>query len=867
MTREQAERLVAQLLAAPDGEARQALIVAHADDIGPLFFEILGAQAPEELAIEVARSHLALRDPQVQRHLELAIRLLEADIAGDLDAAIAQEWPFPDQAAVSAILDMAEASVCQRADLSLGRRFLDIAARLIGLGGYDALRPALALGRSSLGLLADDIEGAERELRAILAAPPGDLDPLAEWALSVNLGLVLLRQGRAGEAAAHYEGLIPRIADTRLRLSAQADLGLAYRALGRTGSALAQFRALVAACADAGQEDLQAKAHGNLALLYERLGLAVEEERELRASHELAVRSQRDDRPRDWHAIATACFNLCLFHLRRRDVAGFDRWLAQYRTITRDSGLDPDGVTQTRLELERLIAGGKLAEAAALARVAVSRLPRHRRDEEAMALIGSAGRALLVAGDHRQAAALFAHTERLAVAADHHEFRHAALGYRAVALLALGQADEAGTLLDAMTAIDTGLRRQIDDPLHQFTYGAAHEALYDAVIAALIDAGDARRLFDALQGAKAFAVGRGLGVRAGFGELAARLPQDAAFLEYVHRGDRSVCLIARAGGQAPDLVRLDADESWLRGAAAPVDGMAAAALVTLRDPDRRFDGLAAIAGRLLHPVLDRLEPQVRRLVVAPAGPAIRLPFHLFPLGEGRVIDRYAVSYVPSAAAWLASRDRARPPRDALVIGHGRDGDPPLSEQGFRTEAAAVAATLVQAGLSLRPASSDGSRADLLRHLDADILHVAVHGGFDSADPMGGRLVLSAQGRDAPLALETLARAETTAAMVVLSGCDTGRVVPLRNQEALGLMSVLLSQRVAAAVLSFWPVPATGGVAATMMTAFHRAWLIDGLPPDLALRRAMLEAGTAGAPLHAWGGFGLFGYGGPSRWME
>lgn len=864
MMREEAEALVAQLVEAADDEARQRLIDIHSDRIGPLFFEILGAQAPEGLVADITRRHLAISDPVAQRHLELLVRLLEADRSGNVDAILVSEKPAPDIAMVSTVLAAAEAAVANQADLILGRQLLGIAARLIDFGGFDALRPVLALHLSSLSLLSDDADGAMRLLLQALTETTGYSDALSNAALAVNMGLALLLRGRTQEAVKHLEELAPHIADARLRLAARANLGLAYRTLGRTGAALKLFSSLTAECAAAGQEDLQAKAHGNLALIYGRLGLAKEEEEELRACHELAIRPQRDDRPRDWHAVATSCYNLCLFHLRKGDFAELDRWQERYREFTRGSGLDPDGVTLTRLELERLLARRSAAEAASLAQEALSWLSGHRQDEEALALIGSAGRALLAAGYHLQADGVFSHCERLASTVGHNEFRHAALGYRAVALMAQGHLEAAAALLDEMVSIDAALRSHLEDPLHQFTYGTAHEALYDAVIGALMDAADARRLFDALQGAKAFAVGRGLGVRASLRELTRALPPDVAFLEYAHRGGRSACLIVLSTSESPELVRLDADDTWLRNAVAQVDRMAAAALVTVREADRRFDGLGAIARNLLHPVLARLSPEIKRLVIAPTSSAVRLPFHLFPVdGCNRVIDRFAVSYVPSATAWLAARSRSRSPRDALVIGHGRTGDPPAAERGFREEADVVADTLLRAGLSLRVTDPGDSRESLLRHLDANILHVAVHGGFDPADPLGGGLVLSSRGQDATLAMETLAWAETNATLVFFSGCDTGRVVPLRNQEALGLMSVLLSQCVASAALSFWPVPATGGVARTVTEGFYRAWLIDGLAPDMALQRAMLEARATGAPLHAWGGFGLFGYGGSS----
>ncbi|CBS89269.1 CHAT domain-containing tetratricopeptide repeat protein [Azospirillum lipoferum] len=857
MTREEAERLVGQVLAASDETALQRLIEEHAAGMGPLFFELLEARASEPLLLDVARRHLALTGGAALSHLDLAMRLLEAHVQGRLAEAVEELRPALDEDAVDTLIKAAEAGITRRADLGLGRRMLDVARAALESGGHDRLRPTLALEECNYFLLTDDTAAAEACLRGVLDGDAPITDPLLRHALAVNLGVVLLRQGRYADLVRHYTDLLPEIDDDRLRHSARSNLALAHGALGHTGTALTMFLELAEDCRRLGDEDQLATVHGNLALLHERLGLPEEEERHLRVCLDLALNPTGADRTRDWHSVATSCCNLHLFHLRRREFAKAAHWLTQYEKITRGTGVDPDGVTRGRLRLEFAIAHGDLPAALEIADSLVPRLPE-RVDEEVLAMLGSAGRVMLRAGRLDRAAELFERIVALCERSGHGDLLLSGLGYLGVVRLRTDKTAEAVALFARMTALDRQLRGHVDDPLHQFTFSSQHEALYEEVIGALIDGGDAGPLFDGLQAAKAFAIGHRHAAPAGFAELSAALPPGTAFLEYDHRAGRSVCVVAVHGAAEPVLVSLPLGERELVEAAARFDRCLVWARSLLAgDP---FDWLEPVARGLLHPVIERLGTDVRHLVIAPAGGATRLPFHILPLaGGGRVIDRFAVSYAPSATVWLAAAARARRPASFALAAGGKRDDGEGLRRGFTDEGEAVRRLLRSAGCrELAAAIGTGDTcAALLDHLEADILHVAAHGLFDPARPAASGLSLSADGEDRFVSLEALAHRQTAAELVFLSGCDTGRVAPLRNQEALGLVSVLLSQRVTAAALSFWPILGEGAVAPDIVAAFYHGWLLEGLSKAEALRQAMLR--HRDRPLYEWAGYGLFGF--------
>jgi CHAT domain-containing protein len=155
-------------------------------------------------------------------------------------------------------------------------------------------------------------------------------------------------------------------------------------------------------------------------------------------------------------------------------------------------------------------------------------------------------------------------------------------------------------------------------------------------------------------------------------------------------------------------------------------------------------------------------------------------------------------------------------------------------------------------------SSDEALEVLTANATADLIHVAAHGIFASDNPMASGIELSRAGESAVLALDSLVGTDMKADFIFLSGCETGRVAALANQEVLGLMSFLLGQHVSAAVLSFWPVPAASDSILELVAEFYRRWLDEGLPKGEALRQAMLAQKSA--RLYDWAGFALFGYG-------
>jgi CHAT domain-containing protein/tetratricopeptide (TPR) repeat protein len=124
-----------------------------------------------------------------------------------------------------------------------------------------------------------------------------------------------------------------------------------------------------------------------------------------------------------------------------------------------------------------------------------------------------------------------------------------------------------------------------------------------------------------------------------------------------------------------------------------------------------------------------------------------------------------------------------------------------------------------------------------------ILHFATHGLIDNQHPLLSGLLLSTideqgRSRDGLLQLHDIYGLRLNADLVVLSACQTGLGKELSGEGFVGLTQGFLYAGSRSVVASLWPVE--DDTAATLMTNFYRAMLMEGDTPAVALRRAKLK---------------------------
>lgn len=241
----------------------------------------------------------------------------------------------------------------------------------------------------------------------------------------------------------------------------------------------------------------------------------------------------------------------------------------------------------------------------------------------------------------------------------------------------------------------------------------------------------------------------------------------------------------------------------------------------------------------------RPAPAAHKLVIVPHGPLHQIPFHALFDGERYLLERFEISYAPSATVFALGHQRA-PQRSgsALVFGVS---DPLIP--AVAAEAGAVAQFLdqaevytdAQATLSVLQAKT----------ISCNILHLACHGLFRADNPMFSALKLG----DGWLTAADVMQFDLSDALVTLSACESGRSQVFAGDEIMGLTRAFLGAGAATLVVSLWLVQ--DDTTTALMAAWYEQ-LGYGLGRAAALRAAQLALKARHPHPYYWAPFVLIG---------
>ncbi|NMG00676.1 CHAT domain-containing protein [Aromatoleum toluolicum] len=270
--------------------------------------------------------------------------------------------------------------------------------------------------------------------------------------------------------------------------------------------------------------------------------------------------------------------------------------------------------------------------------------------------------------------------------------------------------------------------------------------------------------------------------------------------------------------------------------------------------------LPAVAAALLPPVLaEALEANaIDTVVVVPVFDLGVIPFAALPIGKGRMLID-AASIIVAPGFFVFREKPLTAPRDfsgALVVGNPQrtDADWHLAPlPGAEAEAKEVARMA-----QVEPLIGDrASRAKVLARLRTSppppLLYFATHGIADEVNPLDGGFLVLSDGRWTGKQIAKQVPRGGQRPLVVLSACQTG-LGKTFDVGTIGLARAWQQAGAANVVMSLWLV----GDRATqeLMTRFMA--LARQLPPDKALREAMLERRSAEPRPMAWASFAVFG---------
>jgi CHAT domain-containing protein len=245
---------------------------------------------------------------------------------------------------------------------------------------------------------------------------------------------------------------------------------------------------------------------------------------------------------------------------------------------------------------------------------------------------------------------------------------------------------------------------------------------------------------------------------------------------------------------------------------------------------------------LVAPLDDALDAD--HLVVVPHGVLHYVPFHALRDANVSMIDRWMISYAPSATVHHLCAARPRTGGRSLVLGVGDLLAPRISH-----EVEQVASILHDASLCL---DADASAARLRRDGSAArVVHIATHGAFRLDNPMLSCIRLG----DGELTVADIYSLRLSADLVTLSGCGTGLNVVAGGDEVVGLTRGLLYAGARAVMVSLWDV--NDAATAELMTEFYGRYM-DGMSAAAALAGAMRSVKARRPHPYYWAPFLLVG---------
>lgn len=270
--------------------------------------------------------------------------------------------------------------------------------------------------------------------------------------------------------------------------------------------------------------------------------------------------------------------------------------------------------------------------------------------------------------------------------------------------------------------------------------------------------------------------------------------------------------------------------------------------------DARFDERSSRELFLvaINPVLKFVK--TRHLVVVAHESLNLLPFQALqnPADGSYLGERFEITYAPSATV-LASLAPTRNIAERQLLA--------IADPGMADSVAEVRAIADFFPSHSRVITEVMLRNDELKRLagNYNILHLSMHGEFDSRDPMLSFLLMrhpSAQDDGRFTAADLFALPLPRNSLVVLSACETGKVTVTHGNELMGMERALLFAGASALVLTSWEVHAPS--TELWMKTFYRE--AQSKPPAEAARLALITVKKQAGYAHPfyWGPFLLTG---------
>jgi CHAT domain-containing protein len=246
---------------------------------------------------------------------------------------------------------------------------------------------------------------------------------------------------------------------------------------------------------------------------------------------------------------------------------------------------------------------------------------------------------------------------------------------------------------------------------------------------------------------------------------------------------------------------------------------------------------------LIQPIENLLDGA--HLIVVPHDTLHYVPFHALRDRGQYLIDRFTVSYAPSASVWWCCM-KSEPVQSgsATIIGVPDHRAPLIADEVNRLYEMLPDARLFYGARATRHVISQ-------EVTKSHCVHFASHVIFRPDQPMNSSLTLA----DGALTAMDLYSMKCHTNLVTLSGCNSGMSTLAEADELLGLIRGFLCAGARSLILSLWPV--NDRATLLFMKTFYAAWL-GGRTKSQALREAACTVRDEHPHPYFWAPFFLAG---------
>jgi tetratricopeptide (TPR) repeat protein len=253
--------------------------------------------------------------------------------------------------------------------------------------------------------------------------------------------------------------------------------------------------------------------------------------------------------------------------------------------------------------------------------------------------------------------------------------------------------------------------------------------------------------------------------------------------------------------------------------------------------------LNALYAALVEPLIDQI--QTPHITIVPHGMLHFLPFHAFYDGRQYLIDRFEISYAPSASVLRYCVENAEIVGATPLIVGVADELAPMVDDEVKTLGRLFADSRVISGeAATRAVFSEAAQA-------ASFIHIATHANFRQDNPMFSSFKLA----DGYVTALDLFSMTCRTNLVTLSGCQSGLAEVSGSDDLLGLIRGFLYAGARSLLLSLWSVNDQSTTA--LMAEFYKEWR-QGANKAKALQAAIRTVREAYPHPFYWAPFILAG---------